>query len=136
MNMKNKKSTLTRIATMLLAVMLIAALGACSPKGPLVTVSVKIIDTTATVLSETVEVNEGASAGDAVKKACQAVKMPYIVKDGMYVNFNEHESTPTDGWILYINNELAQVGADEYKVKAGDVLEFRYVNYDETYFSE
>jgi|GEM_PF-2335390 len=135
MDMKNKKSALTRITAMLLAVMLIAALGACSPKGPVIAVNVKIIDTTE-VISKTVEVNEGASAGDAVKKACQADKTPYTVKDGMYDNFNDKASTMEYGWILYINGEVAQVGADQYKVKAGDELAFRYVNYAETYFSE
>jgi len=196
--MKISKSILTRITAMILAIMLIAVLGACAPgdesaqseETPAVTstpiassapdaedaldmenpdgaedvvgdtqsggaqsagevkavpldsyakgdfaVNVKITDSVVLV-SGTAWVNEGSSAGDAVKKVCQMLDAEYTVKDGMYDRFNGKASTQTDGWLLYINGEVAQVGADAYKVKANDLLEFRYVNYDEAYFNQ
>lgn len=38
------------------------------------------------------------------------------------------EKTGEDGgyWIYYVNDQAASVGADQYEVKAGDKIEFKY----------
>lgn len=69
-------------------------------------------------------------AADAIIKACQSQKIAYTLKNGLFDGFGGIKSTEKDGWILYINNSLSPLGAKEMNVSAGDVIEFRYVNYD------
>ncbi len=109
--------------------------GASSYKDP-VTVAVKIVSTEKTVLEEEVTLEkEDATAGAAVMQACQNKKLAYTKDQGMYDGFDGITSTQTDGWLLYVNDELAEKGADEQTVAEGDVVIFQYVNYDEAFAS-
>lgn len=44
------------------------------------------------------------------------------------------ESDKDQGWIVYVNDEMAQVGAADLVPAAGDSVEWRYVKYSELEF--
>lgn len=88
------------------------------------------------LLSKTVSVDEGATADKAIISACQEKKLAYTFVEGMFDNFGTVASTLTDGWLLYINGEIAEVGAAQIELHDGDTLEFLYQNYDEAFSLE
>lgn len=100
-----------------------------------IAVKVKITDAEQTVLleEETRVQEDEANAGQAVKNACQSKGFAYQEKDGLYDGFGGVESTKTDGWLFYLNGEQPEVGANDAPVKEGDLVEFRYLNYDEAF---
>lgn len=117
-------------------IMLLPALAGCSaPKT--VKAAVKITSATAeVVLEKTVDVTgSNPTAKDAIVEACKAGDVYYTLANGMFDNFNHEASTKTDGWLLYVNDKLADVGAESYTLQEGDKVEFRYVNYDEAFAS-
>ena len=101
-----------------------------------ISVSISIIDQEGKeLLSKSIEVEKGSSAGDAVKKACQSEKFAFQETNGMYDGFGGVASTETDGWLFYVNDTLADVGANDYTVEEGDSISFQYKNYDEAFAS-
>lgn len=47
---------------------------------------------------------------------------------GVFVkNINGRESTAERAWIYFVNGESGQVAADQYKLKDGDVVEWKYI---------
>lgn len=118
------------LAVVASAVVLIGAIAAGCAVGDSMEVTVKIwgdyliLDKTLTVSGNPV------TAGKAVIEACKSEKLAYTQTNGMFDNFAGVASTETDGWLLYVNGEIAQVGALDYKLNAGDTVEFRYENYD------
>ena len=84
-------------------------------------------------MDQQVTLTNDLTAGRAVKDACQNQKMAYTEQDGMYISFQGITSTDTDGWLFYLNDELPDRGANDVTVSDGDVVEFRYVNYDEAF---
>ena len=79
---------------------------------------------------------ENATAADAVIQACSEMRFAFTYENGMFDNFDGVASTMKDGWILYSDKKLAEVGAGELLLENFFYLEFRYVNYDETFFSQ
>lgn len=77
-----------------------------------------------------------ATAGEAVQNFCHEQKLAFRTDNGLYDGFGGLDSTLTDGWLLYINGELSEVGADTAKIKDGDVIEFCYKNYEMAYEEE
>jgi hypothetical protein len=96
-------------------------------------VTVKLVSTETTILDQQMSYDGEVTAGRAVKDACQRRNMAYVVEDGLYSSFNGIASTQTDGWLFYLNDQLPDRGADDVTLSAGDVVEFRYVNYDEAF---
>lgn len=102
-------------------------------KGNEISVNVKIC-ADYEIINDTVKIKEeNASAADAIVAACQAKKLAYTAHNGLYDGFAGVKSTLTDGWLLYINGTLAQVGAQQTSVKDGDSVEFRYENYESVF---
>ena len=142
--MKQTKSRV--LAAVAVLMMLVAVCAGCSVKpagqegqssdgvaGVAVQVTVKIVSTEKTILDQQISFPEEVTAGRAVKDACQSQNMAYVVKDGLYSSFDGIDSTQTDGWLFYLNDELPDRGADDVTVSDGDVVEFRYVNYDKAF---
>lgn len=47
---------------------------------------------------------------------------------GIFVkSINGKESSAEISWIYFVNGEPAQVAADQYKLKSGDVVEWKYI---------
>ena len=98
-----------------------------------ITVTVRLISAEETILDLQVTLTDDLTAGRAVKDACQSQNMAYTEQDGMYISFQGITSADTDGWLFYLNDELPDRGANDVTVSDGDVIEFRYVNYDEAF---
>lgn len=108
-------------------------LACCAPKEA-VTGKVIIADGEGISLEAEVTV-EGApaTAKDAIIGACQDAKMAYTFDAGMFDGFGGKMSTMTDGWLLYVDKEQAQVGAADIEVTDGFIVEFYYQNYEEAF---
>lgn len=76
---------------------------------------------------------DGATAADAVKAACSEVRLSYTYENGMFDNFNGVASGKEDGWLFYIDGELSDVGAGECPISNAFEIEFKYVNYAESF---
>ena len=74
-----------------------------------------------------------ATAADAVIQACSEMKFAFTYENGMFDNFDGVASTTKDGWLLYSDKELATIGAGELLLEDHFYIEFRYVNYDESF---
>lgn len=129
--MKYRKMAL--VAVVIIALTAIFAGCANAPmEGPQISVNV-VITAEEELLKEDVLVNEESTADKAILIACQSKKLAYTLKDGMFDYFGAIASTQTDGWLFYVNGTLADVGAAQYKLQDGDVVEFIYQNYDEAF---
>ncbi len=74
-----------------------------------------------------------ATAADAVIMACSEMKFAYTYENGMFDNFDGLASTMEEGWLFYSDYELSEVGAGEFLLEDYFIIEFRYVNYDESF---
>ena len=140
-----------RQLSLLLAVLLIlTALTGCgnqeqiptykgSDSGDTITVTVQIIDgSNGSHFDGKVQITNTANpvADNATVAALDFMEIPYEKADGFYSSFDGIESTQADGWLLYVNDAMAQLGAEEQPVADGDVITWRYVNYAEAFPSE
>ncbi|MFA9381882.1 MAG: DUF4430 domain-containing protein [Acetanaerobacterium sp.] len=129
--MKNTRRILALALVLAVSLLLLAS---CSAKG--VDVAVRLIGPDETALfDDTVTVTtEEPYAIDATTQALIDGELsPVQESDGFITALAGIESTQTDGWLMYINGEMAMLGANEQPVIEGDVLEWKYVNYDETF---
>lgn len=88
------------------------------------------------ILPETeIEFEEGESAHDILKKACQDAKIHmesnYVpVYDSAYIEginqLYEFDGGELAGWTYKVNGEFPNYGVSNYEVKEGDVIEFLY----------
>ena len=76
------------------------------------------------------------TAADVIVESCQKQKIPYTLKENMFDNFGGIASTKEEGWLLYVNGALAEVGANAIQLEDGFLVEFKYVNYDEAFLLE
>ncbi|MBQ7792434.1 MAG: DUF4430 domain-containing protein [Clostridia bacterium] len=116
----------------LLVVMLILTACQNTSDAPLLEGTVSIFTEDAVILSEEVSL-QAENVEEALVKTCQQNKIPYTLTNNMFDNFGGIASTQTDGWILYVNGELAQAGAKFITLEDGFLIEFKYVNYDEVF---
>lgn len=75
-------------------------------------------------------VTHATNVEDVLVETCQKNKIPYTLTNNMFDNFGGISSTQTDGWILYVNGEIAQAGAKFIPLENNFLVEFKYVNYD------
>ncbi len=129
------RANLVRVLALTLAVSLLLLAG-CSAKGVDVTVQITGPEGVS-IFNQTVTVNtkEEPTAMDATEAAVAKGKLTMEATDGFVTAFSDLPSTPTDGWLLYVNTELAMVGAKEQMISQGDTIEWRYKNYDEVFGS-
>ena len=116
----------------LLVVMLILTACQNTSDAPLLEGTVSIFTENVVILSEEVSL-QAENVEEALVKTCQQNKIPYTLTNNMFDNFGGIASTQTDGWILYVNGELAQAGAKFITLEDGFLIEFKYVNYDEVF---
>ncbi len=86
--------------------------------------------------SEVFVSKKNATAADAVIEGCAEFRIPYTFENGMFDNFEGIASTMDEGWLLYYEGELSDVGASSVKLTDNFDVEFRYVNYDESFTLE
>lgn len=131
---KKQQSLLSLLLVSLLACCLILA--GCQSNQAEISGQVRLTGPDGVVLDQQLKINEGSNAADAIIAACQAANLAYQATDGFFESFNGIDSTQTDGWLLYYNDELAQVGSKDIQLEEGFLAEFRYVNYDEAFTLE
>ena len=120
----------------LLLVLAVLCLAACQQDASeeQVQLQVKVIGPEGvSVLDQTVSVATGASALEALTQAAQAADVTFTNDEGFLDNFGGTASTETDGWVLYYNDTLAEVGCAEIIPQEGDVVEFRWSHYAEVW---
>lgn len=119
--------------TSLISALILCVLTGCSA-GKQTTVSVQVITSDTTLVGTQITLSTGnPTAAQAVIEACKSNNTAYTLKSGMFDGFGGMLSTLDDGWLLYINGELAQTGAETTPVNENDIVEFRYVNYNEAF---
>lgn len=139
-----------QLSLLLAVLLLVTSLAGCagSEKTPAykgsdnadpITVTVRIIDgSNGSHFDGQVEITKTANpvADNATTAALDFMEIPYEKADGFYSSFDGIASTETDGWLLYVNDEAASLGAEEQPIADGDVITWRYVNYNEAFSSE
>ena len=137
----------TRIAALVAALVVAVAIGACSTttssdatdssadaaqeQQAALTVTVEIDGTAADVdaVSADVELDEGATAYDALVEAADDVNASET-DYGMYVQgingLAGGDHGDMSGWLYYVNGEMADVGCSEYVLEDGDVVSWVY----------
>ena len=83
----------------------------------------------------TVEFQGETSALALLQKASSENGFEVIVKDSAYGKEISKIGDKTGGdeekyWMYYVNGEMAMVGAAEYVVQTGDVLEFKFEGFE------
>ena len=97
--------------------------------------SVSIVYHDQTIVSEEIT-TVADTAEDVLLEVCQKHKIPYRLNNHMFDGFGGYDSTQTDGWILYVNDEIADKGAYEMELENDFSVAFVYVNYSEVFFME
>ena len=75
------------------------------------------------------EIQEGDSVYDVLTRACEQQGIPLDASGGYvkYINnIGEFDAGNNSGWLYKVNGTLCSKGSTQYKVKAGDVIEWRY----------
>ncbi len=128
--MKTTKRVLALLLVLAVSVLILAG---CAAKG--ITVHVKITGQDAAVMyDKDVKVTaETPFAIDATVAAMKDGKLDYTDENGFISSIGGVAGTDTDGWLMFINGEMAQLGASEQPVAEGDTLEWQYLNYAEAF---
>lgn len=150
----------SKILIVLLAViMCFAVLGACANDGGSGSLTCNITVTAADVLENKtlisedklplvpedgvifkgeVSFDEGANLFDVLTKTLEAEKIHYEAQDGSYfIAFGNIYASDCEygGWLYKVNGKEPSIGANEYKLSAGDNVEFFYVCDYNAYFT-
>ena len=123
------------ISILLATSMVLAAFTGCGKKQPVLFGEVIIIGPEGEKLldSEIYVSKKNATAADAVIQSCSEMRFAFTYENGMFDNFDGVASTMEDGWLLYSDKELVNVGAGELLLEDNFYIEFRYVNYAESF---
>ncbi|MFH1280414.1 MAG: DUF5667 domain-containing protein [Candidatus Beckwithbacteria bacterium] len=93
----------------------------------LVNVTIKIDDGEAIV--EFTD-SESKTALELLNKGAEANDIEVIIKEydfgSLVTAIGDKENSVEKAWIYYVNGESATVGADQYELKDGDVIEWKY----------
>ncbi|MBE7027156.1 MAG: DUF4430 domain-containing protein [Ruminococcaceae bacterium] len=122
-----------KILAFTLIIAIVVCIGGCTGEKTSINVSVKISEDYDIVNTSFVLAAKEPVASDAIIRACQDEKIAYTLTDGLFDGFGGLKSTKTDGWLFYVNGQLAQMGAKDTPIKDGDVIEFRYENYESAF---
>lgn len=128
------------LSALLVLLTIVVVFAGCSPSDHSsedvtgVSVHVTIAKDGLDILSAEVTVpGDKPTAADAVIQACKSKDMPYTYKDGMFDHFDGIDSTKTDGWLLYVDGDLSDVGAKDVPLQEDMLIIFSYDNYDEAF---
>ena len=136
--MKGSFDMLKKIISVLLLTVTLLGLFSftgCGKKQPVLFGEVIIIGPEGEKLldSEIYVSKKNATAADAVIQSCSEMRFAFTYENGMFDNFDGVASTMEDGWLLYSDKELVNVGAGELLLEDNFYIEFRYVNYAESF---
>lgn len=75
------------------------------------------------------EIQEGDTVYDILTRVCEQQSIPLDASSGYvkYINnIGEFDAGKSSGWLYKVNGTLYSKASTQYKVKAGDVIEWRY----------
>lgn len=91
---------------------------------------IDIVPQNGIIFQNDVSCADGRNAYEIIIELLQKEKLHYEASDG-YIksigNIYEGDCGKYSGWMFYVNGEIAEVGASDYVVKAGDEIEFKYI---------
>lgn len=76
-----------------------------------------------------IEIQEGDTVYDILTRVCEQQSIPLDASSGYvkYINnIGEFDAGKSSGWLYKVNGTLYSKASTQYKVKAGDVIEWRY----------
>lgn len=105
---------------------------AAGDKAETIKVTVTVVDADGIdLLKKDVKIKSDApTAAMATAWALKDSGVTYSEKDGFYNDFGGIPSVDTDGWLLYINDELAAEGANTQKIADGDTVSWQYRSFE------
>ena len=80
-------------------------------------------------------VGEGASLMEVMDWYFAENSINFVHDNGLVSTIADLASDAENGWLLYINDAMAEVGAVDCFPASGDKVEWRYVNYAEAFSS-
>ena len=118
------KKTVSVLILIIMVVTLFAFAG-CSDTQKPICGSVTIIGPDGKIIldAEVTITKKNATAADVVKMECSSMKVPYTCENGMFDNFDGIASTNEEGWLLYSEYKLAEVGAEELLLEDNLIIE-------------
>ena len=102
------------------------------------TVSVRVIGVNSTMMQGNIEVNSASTAYSVLRELAKQNGKSISTKgfgSTVYVSgidgLKEFDHGPSSGWMYKVNGTPPNIGAGAYKVKAGDIVIWYYVNIEQ-----
>ena len=142
--MKTLKKIL--IATLVMT-LVIAALTACSKDTAAftkdassktnITFNLKVTDPNgSSIIDAPIKVvGEDANLMEIMEWYLAEKKINFVQDNGMVTTISDLESDASNGWLLYVNDAMSEVGAGDYIPAKGDKVEWKYVDYSKVFGS-
>ena len=128
-----------RLISVLLCLIFIVSTFGCAPKNEQTAAIATVVITDADgaeIANESCGLPLGkTTAKDAVETICQALRIAYQNKNGLYDGFAGILSTQDDGWLIYFNGSLSDKGLKDIQLdsEGENLIEIKYVNYEEAF---
>ncbi len=78
-------------------------------------------------------IGENANLMEIMEWYLDEKSINFVHENGMVMTISDLASDTSDGWILYVNGKMAEVGAADYIPVKNDKVEWKYVNYNEVF---
>ncbi len=133
------------MVTMLILVGVMYTLTACSKEKPTftkdassdtnITFTFMITDTDGSSIADTSikVVGDDANLMEIMDWYCKENSINFEHDNGLVSTISDLSSDTSNGWLLYINDEISQYGAADYIPAEGEKVEWKYVNYEEMF---
>ena len=91
-------------------------------------------DTEKSMVDASIEVvGEDANLMEIMDWYFEENEINFEQENGLVETIGDLAADAENGWLLYVNDEMSDVGAADYIPADGDVAEWRYVNYAEAF---
>ena len=142
--MKTLKKT---IIALLIMTLVIAALTACSKDAATftkddssktsITFNLKVTnpDGSSIIDAPIKVVGEGANLMEIMEWYLAEKSINFVQDNGMVTTISDLESDASNGWLLYVNDAMSEVGAGDYIPAKDDKVEWKYVDYSKVFGS-
>ncbi len=119
------KRTIICVSLLLISVLLLIS---CS--SPSKTVTVRLNVDNGVMIEDSITLPDTSSAAEFIRQLCNKNDIEIIgVDEGFITKVGEWENNDTYAWMFYINDELAEVGTDDYIPSSDDVIALSYVDW-------
>ncbi len=115
-------------ATLISLLILILVFTSCASPSKSVTVRLTVGD--GIMLEDVITLPENANAAEYIRQLCNKNDVEIKgVDEGYITKVGEWENNDTYAWMFYINEELAEVGTDDYLPTSEDVITLSYLDW-------